>query len=105
MSDQNGSHKFRQDDELQFYRKILWLFAALSPSGIAIGFFKPEGSEFFLFGLCVVLCVAASVGLVRGMRNKVWQRLFCVLLAFFFFALNTLIVVFAGCSSMGRIAP
>ena len=105
MNEENGSPKFRQNDELQFYRKTLWLFVGLLPGGMMLGFLGKGSDDLWLVGLAPILSVAASIGLVRGMRNKVWQCLLCLLLAFLFFALNALIALFIGCSSMGRIAP
>ena len=115
MNDERGSPEFGQNDKRQFNRKILWLLVALSPNGFAIGigFFTPLTSGlwnglwllYFLIGLNAVLSVAASVGLVRGMRDKPLQFLARLLLAIFFFALNLLIAFFVGCTPMGRIAP
>ena len=109
MSDENGSPKFRQNDDLQFYKKMMWLFVALSPSviGIACGkSIKNESDLWLLFhGFGFILCVIASIGLVRGMRLKAAQIILGFIFPIFFFSLNTSIVILVGCSQMGRIAP
>ena len=89
--------------------KVIWLLAAFVPSliGIACLHIKNQGQVLLplLVVLNLVLSVAASVGLVRGMKNGGAQFIIGFFLIPFFFVLNVLIVLFVGCSGMGRIAP
>ena len=90
-------------------RKIIWLFAAFFPgvAGIICLNIKNPGSWLFpaLLILNLVFSVASSVGLVKGMKNEGSQFALGFFLTGFFFVLNAFIVLFVGCSGMGRIAP
>ncbi len=88
-------------------RRLMWLLAAFLPSVIGIACFhlkKPrQGLLPLLVGVNLALSVAASVGLVRGMKNVGAQFILGLFLIPCFFVLNTLIVLFVGCSGMSRI--
>jgi hypothetical protein len=90
-------------------RKVIWLFAAFFPSAIGIASLHLKNPGQLLFPVLVTLnlifSVAASVGLVRGMKNGGFQFIIGFFLIPFFFVINALIVLFIGCSGMGRIAP
>ena|SRR5579863_9073404 len=89
------------------FRKVMWLLAAFVPSALGVACFhlKERGRELLPYVVVVnlVISVAASVGLVRGMKNAGAQFILGLFLIPFFFVLNVLIVFFVGCSGMGRI--
>jgi len=87
--------------------KAIWLLAAFVPSVIGIACFQVKnpgrGLLPLLIALNLILSVAATVGLVRGMKSGGAQFIIGLFLIPFFFVLNVLIVLFVGCSGMGRI--
>jgi len=89
--------------------KIVWLFAAFFPSVIGIASLYTKNPGQWLVAVLVVLnlvcSVAASAGLVRGMKKEGIQVIVGFFLFVFLFVLNALIVLFVGCSGKGRIAP
>jgi hypothetical protein len=90
-------------------RTVIWLLAAFAPSLIGIACLSIINSGQWLIWLLgttnLIFSVAASIGLVRGIRYRDTRFLVCLVLVPFFFFLNVLIVIFVGCSGMGRISP
>jgi hypothetical protein len=89
--------------------KIIWLLVAFIPSLIGIACLQIKNSDQWLVLILVVINVlfsmVAGAQLVRGIRNGLTQSIAGLFLVLFFFILNALIVVFVGCSGMGRISP
>ena len=108
MNDENGLPELPPNGEDRYSRKMMWLLAAFLPSAIGIAcvyLIKSDSKLWFLIhGLDLILCVVASVNLVRGMTDKTVQIIAGFFLSIFFFLLNTLIVVSAGCSQIGNFA-
>ena len=89
--------------------RILWLFCAFIPALIGIGPLDAQnlpdwvGPALLVFsGAC---CLVSAFGVLGGVKNMALRVIFGILLAVFFFILNAIIVVFVGCSGMGRISP
>ena len=95
--------------DAQIIRKILWLLAAFLPSIIAITCLPMKnlgpGMFWFLAITNLVCSTAASAGLMAGIKGDGARFFWVLLLIPFFFILNIVIVVFVGCSGMGRISP
>jgi hypothetical protein len=88
--------------------KALWFCVGMIPSlmGIAImaiGLNSSASKVAILISIGLIL--AASIGMTRTTQGKVRRAFLMVFLAGFFFMINGIVVVFVGCSSMGRIAP
>jgi hypothetical protein len=109
MSEEKQFSQPPPDDDAEVFRKIMWLCAALFPSliGFACLHMKPSGQSLLLLLVAVdLICsVAGSIGLVRRMKSAASQVFWGFFFSLFFFVLNALIVLFMGCSGMGRIAP
>jgi hypothetical protein len=109
MNEEEQSPQPPPNDEEETSRKIIWLFAAFLPSVIGFACLHIKKPIPSLFGLLVaidVVCsVAAGKALVRGMKDEASRIFLGVFLSLFFIVLNALIVLFIGCSGMGRIAP
>jgi membrane-associated HD superfamily phosphohydrolase len=97
------------DKEDQAFRKLVNVVVALLPSAIGILCFQFKFASPNVLPVMVivnaVLSAVGSAGLVRGMKNATSAVITGILLTGFFFGLNAIIVVFVGCSGMGRIAP
>ena len=108
MNEENGLPELPPNAENRYSRKMMLLLAALSPSaiGIACVYLIKSDSKLWplVHGLDLTLCVVASVGLVRDMTDKTVKIIAGFFLSIFFFLLNTLIVVSAGCSQIGSFA-
>jgi len=89
-------------------RKLIWLAAAFIPSiiGIACLHIKSPGPGLFpiLGNINVFVSLSASIELLRGIKSKTTLAFAVLFPTPFFFILNALIVVFVGCSGMGRIS-
>jgi len=109
MNEEKNLSKSPTHDGDESVLKMIWLFAAFIPGAIGIACLHLKNPGRWLFPLLIALnlmfSVAASVGLVHGMKDGGVQFIIGLFLAPFFFVLNTLIVLFVGCSGMGRIAP
>jgi len=109
MNEESDPPRFPANNGEGAGRRILWLLTAFVPSVIGTVCFQLKNIGSWLLPVLILLtlicCVAASVGLVRGMKNKAAQPIVGLLLIPFFIGLNVLIVLFIGCSGMGRIAP
>ena len=109
MDEKTNSTPPPPNDGDRFVAKLLWLCAAFIPSviGVACLQLKNPGQGLLpaLLILNLVFCVTASIGLLQGMKSEASRFIFAVFLILCFFVLNTLIVLFIGCSGMGRIAP
>ena len=109
MNEENNQLKPPPDEDTESVRKAIWLLAAFVPSVVGIACLQIKNPGQGMLPLMLVadlICsVAASVGLVRGMKNGGAQFIIGFFLIPFFFVLNGLIVLFVGCSGMGRIAP
>jgi hypothetical protein len=88
---------------------FLWLPLALTPSVVAlVGFNMIQASQWslpilvFIDFLCSLISAAA---IMNREPNKFIKFAVTVMLFCFFFGLNFVIVVFAGCSGMVRLAP
>jgi hypothetical protein len=99
----------RRDRQGNKVPMVVWVMCAFVPSiaGIASLQIKPQGQWVFpcLLVLNILCSLAAAFGLVSRMKDDGMRVLCGLLLAIFLFFMNVVIVVFAGCSSMGRIAP
>jgi protein-S-isoprenylcysteine O-methyltransferase Ste14 len=88
---------------------IILLFTAFVPSVVAMLSLRTKNPGQWLapplLVLDVVCSFAAAIGLLRTMKNKSVQPILALALAVFFFFVNVLIVIFVGCSDMGRISP
>jgi hypothetical protein len=102
-TDSSGNPNPKNDPGLKF----LWLFCAFIPSlaGIMLLSHPFPWAMQFAFFLNVVCSLAAGIGLLSGMEEKVSQIMLGIFLGGGFFFLNVVIVIFVGCSGMGRIAP
>lgn len=109
MDDQKEPTQPPPKDGDAYVVKMVWLCAAFFPSAIGIACLHFKNPFRWLFPLILTLnlifSVAASIGLVRGMRSAASKFILGFFLILFFFVLNALIVLFIGCSGMGRIAP
>jgi len=109
MNQESNQTNPQPDQNYDSIHKVVWMIAAFVPSviGIACLQIKNPGNGLFpiLVMLNLALSVAASIGLVRGMKNTGSKILLGLFLSAFFFVLNVVIVVFVGCSGAGRIAP
>jgi Na+/H+ antiporter NhaC len=89
--------------------KVMWLFAAFLPSVIGIACFNLKHPGQWMLPILVlinaIISVVAGTRLVKGMKDELVQGLLAAFLVIFFFVLNAFIVIFVGCTSMGRIAP
>jgi hypothetical protein len=88
---------------------IAWALCAFVPgiAGIACLGIKSEGQWVFpcLLLLNLGCSLAASFGLTARVKNDGTRVAVGMLLAIFLFFMNVAIVIFAGCSGTGRIAP
>jgi hypothetical protein len=87
--------------------RIFWFFCAFIPSVIGIACLRSNGGQMMplLLFLDLVCSFVSAGGIMRGtMKEKSVELLFAFFLGGFFFLLNIVIVVLAGCSQM-RIAP
>ena len=88
---------------------LLWLLVAFIPSIVALGCLgsKTVGSALVpvLLILDVGCSLAAGFGFVSGMKSLAGKVALGLFLGVFFVLLNAAIVLFLGCSGMGRIAP
>ena len=89
------------------FPKIIWLLVAFIPGLVGVACLKINAPWllYFLVTLDIACSVSASIGLVRGMKSREAQSALALLLTLFFLVANVFIVLFVGCSSMGRIAP
>ena len=86
---------------------VLWLLFAFLPSLIAIPLINNPSPSIgaWLFPLGGGCCLIAAFGVLRRMKDPILRIVLGLLLAGLFFVVNIIIVVFIGCSGMGRIAP
>ena len=91
------------------FPKIIALFGAFIPSVVAIATFgiKPTPQWLLLFLLLVnaVCSYCSAKVLLSSIKDSLSRSTYSLLLVTFFFGLNVMIVLFVGCSGMGRIAP
>jgi hypothetical protein len=86
---------------------VLWLVVAFVPSLVALSTFdsrSPTVSGGVLI-LAVACCLCSGFGVLGRTKYPETRILFGLLLAGIFFVLNVFIVIFIGCTGMGRIAP
>lgn len=91
------------------FLKLIWLLCAFIPSLVAIPCLGIKNMPQWL-GLSLLMVNAgcslfAGIGLLSGIKDPAIRVILGVLLGGFFFVLNVIIVIFIGCSGMGRIAP
>jgi NAD/NADP transhydrogenase beta subunit len=88
---------------------IILLFTAFIPSVVAMLSLRIKNPGQWLAPSLLVLdavcSFAAAIGLLSAIKNKSVQPILTLVLAVFFFSVNVLIVIFVGCSDMGRISP
>jgi hypothetical protein len=88
---------------------IVWLLCAFAPSVAGIGCLEIRAQGQWVFPFLLVLdtlcSLAAAFGLVSWVKDNGLKVLYGLLLAILLFFMNVVIVVFAGCSAIGRIAP
>jgi hypothetical protein len=93
----------------QANRALIWLLTAFAPSllGIACLHINNPGRWLALVLVFInFLCtLAAGAALVRGMRAGLTRWIAGLFIVPFLFVLNACIVLFVGCSGMGRISP
>jgi hypothetical protein len=86
---------------------VLWLLFAFVPCFVAIPLMNnpsPTVSGGLLI-LTVTCSLCSGIGVLRGVKNQAARILLGLVLAGVFFVLNVIVVVFIGCSNMGRVAP
>lgn len=88
---------------------MLWLFVAFVPSLVSIPLLRarnpPQWSLIALLFLAAACCLCSGLGLLARMKDQVVRIVLGLVLAGVFFVLNVLVVLFIGCSGLGRIAP
>ena len=91
------------------YDRLLWLPCAFIPSVAGIACLGAHSPPQWMFTALVILnggcCLLAAFGLLGGIKELIARVFLGLFLAGFLFVLNCLIVLFVGCSGMGRIAP
>jgi hypothetical protein len=84
---------------------VVWAFIAFIPSLVAISTMQSKNAtpEFvrWLVVLGVVCSLLSGFGLLRRVKDVGPRVIFSVMLGFFLFCLNVVIVAFVGCSKMG----
>lgn len=88
---------------------VFWLFVAFIPSMVSLLLFQtknpPQWSLSALLFLAAACCLCSGLGVLARMKDQVVRIVLGLVLAGVFFVLNVLVVLFIGCSGMGRIAP
>ncbi len=83
-------------------QKIIWVLVVFLPSlgGIPVVSMTTtdNGALSFLVILNLVCCIAASIGLVRGIEARWLQVLVACLLIPGFFVINAILTFFIGCA-------
>jgi hypothetical protein len=83
-------------------QKIMWVFVAFLPSLVGIILVSATNTQPgvlpFLVILDAVCSIAATTGLVQGIKGEGTKFLVAFLLVPSFFFINALIVVFIGCA-------
>jgi hypothetical protein len=86
-----------------------WLIVAFVPSAISIALLGvknvPQWSVTALLFIGAGCCLCSAFGMLSSVKDSVARAILGLLLAGGLFVLNVLVVVFVGCSNMGRIAP
>ena len=90
-------------------RPFAWLLLAFVPSVIGVLSLQIKNASpiwgILLVMLAVACCCASGIGLLSKMENRGLGIFLGLLLGAGFFVLNVIIVIFVGCSGMGRISP
>lgn len=88
---------------------ILWLFVAFIPSLVSIHFLgarnPPQWLATALLILSATCCLCSGFGVLAGVKDVSLRIVLGLVVAIAFFVLNVIVVIFVGCSGMGRIAP
>src|SRR5947209_438121 len=87
--------------------QLLWLVVAFIPSAVGIPCLSIRNPTPVLPAILVLIglgcCVGSAIGLFRGVRNPAVRSLLSVAYVLTFLVINVSIVIFAGCSGIGRI--
>lgn len=107
MSDEEQTPPPSPDPDEASFRTFFLLCIAFLPSLVGMVFLRAKTPWLLreLVGLNLVCGIVGSIGLVRRMKYGASRVIAAFLLALLFFILNAMIVLFIGCSGMGRIAP
>lgn len=88
---------------------IGWLIVAFVPSVISISFLSVKyPSQWHVTALLFIAagcCLCSAFGMLSGIKEQAVRIVLGLFLAGGLFVLNVIIVVFVGCTNMGRIAP
>lgn len=88
---------------------VFWLFVAFIPTLVSLLLFETKNPSQWSFRALLFLsaacCLCSGFGVLARMKDLVLRIALGLILAGVFFVLNLIVVLFIGCSGMGRIAP